>query len=258
MARYAAGRDHGARVVERAGYDLGATGAVTVGSPTAATDRLMPSDRELAVEGLGPREARPEALVPRFASVLAEGRDALFVVPDQGAIEGALSVLSAPYCVAAETDVGCRTFYDGPDRIPLANGRYALAEADEYVWREQDPEHPEREGRTGSDRKEVVLTGDGEVLATFGEVDALSCPPADAFPLSYGRGDDKAFHVYDRSGSELGRFGTVRAMREHGYEPVPMPLVPEHVFERGSLARSWAVVAEDSFAVHTRTGVRVV
>jgi hypothetical protein len=258
MVRYTAGRDHGARVVERAGYDLRTTDAVTVGSPTAVTDRLTPSDRDLAVEGLGPREVRPAALVPRLASILAEGRDALFVVPDEAARDEALEVLSAPYCVAAETDTRCRTFYNGPDRIPLADGRYALAEASEYVWNERDPDSSEFEGRTGSDRKDVVLTGDGERLATFHDVDALSCPPGDAFPLSYERGEDKAFHVHDRSGGELGRFGTVRAMREHGYEPVPMPLVPEHAFERGSLARSWAVVVEGSYVVDTAEGAREV
>lgn len=249
------GYDHGGAILDRAGYELGTADGRTVGDPTAATDRVTGTDRPVAVVRLDPDEVDPAALVPRFASTLADGHDALFVVPDDAAVAAAIDVLDDPYCVAAETETRCRTFYDGPDRIPLANGRYALAPAGELDWREREPPADPPDGRTGSDRKRVVLADGDEVLARFDDVDALACPPADAFPLAYGRGTDKTFHVYDRRGSELGRFGTVRAMREHDFEPVPMPLVPEHLFEDGSLVRSWAVVAEGGSAVHTAGGV---
>lgn len=250
--------DHGETVLERAGYELRREGGALVGHPHGATRRLTGTDRPVAVVTLDGDDTDPATLVPRFASVLAHGHDALFVVPDTDALAAAVEVLDAPYCLAAEDDDRCRTFYDGPDRVPLANGRYALAEAGDLVWRERDPPAADADDadRTGSDRKQVVLEDGDETLARFDDVDALGCPPADAFPLAYERGGDKAFHVYDRRGSELGRFGTIRAMRAHGYEPVPMPLVPEHVFEDGSLVGSWAVVVDGGTTVHTADGTR--
>lgn len=246
--------DHGEALLERAGYEIRATGGSMVGHPKPSTRRLTGTDRP--VEVVPARDTDPAALVPRYASVLADGHDALFVVPDADALAAAVDVLDAPYCLVAEDENRCRTFYAGPDRVPLANGHYALAPAGDHVWRERDPPEADDGDRTGSDRKQVVLEDDGEVLARFDDVDALACPPADAFPLSYTRGGDKAFHVHDRWGSELGRFGTIKAMREHGFEPVAMPLVPEHLFEDGSLVRSWAVVVDDEDTVHGADGSR--
>jgi hypothetical protein len=248
--------DHGTEILERAGYELRTASHAVVGDPHGGTRRLTGTDRPLAVVALDGRDTEPMALVPAFASVLAQGHDALFVVPDVDALAAAVEVLDAPYCVAAEDGDRCRTFYDGPDRVPLANGHYALAPAGDLVWRERDPPETEDGDRTGSDRKQVVLEDGTEVLARFDDVDALACPPADAFPLSYKRGGDKTFHVYDRWGSELGRFGTIKAMREHDFEPVAMPLVPEHLFDDGSLVTSWAVVAEGASTVHTADGTR--
>ncbi|WP_256299118.1 hypothetical protein [Haloarchaeobius salinus] len=245
---------HGSLILEGAGYDRRTEGHAVVGEPHGATRRLTGSDRPVEVVTLDDRETEPAALVPQFASVLAHGHDTLFVVPDVDALAAVVEVLDRPYCVAAEDEDRCRTFYDGPDRIPLANGHYALAPAGDLVWRERDPPEAEDGDRTGSDRKQVVLEDGTEVLARFDDVDALACPPADAFPLSYKRGGDKAFHVYDRWGSELGRFGTIKAMRGHGFEPVAMPLVPEHVFDDGSLVTSWAVVADGAGTVHTADG----
>lgn len=250
--------DHGKTVLERAGYEVRTEGGAVVGVPHGATRRLTGTDRPVEVVTVDARETEPAALVPRYASVLADGRDALFVVPDVDALAAGVEVLDAPYCLAAEDESRCRTFYDGPDRVPLANGRYALAPAGDLLWRERDPPETDDGDRTGSDRKQVVLEDGGEVLARFDDVDALSCPPADAFPLSYARGSDKAFHVYDRWGRELGRFGTIRAMREHDFEPVAMPLVPEHLFDGGSLVGTWAVVAEGTSTVHAADGTREV
>ncbi|WP_267642419.1 hypothetical protein [Haloarchaeobius amylolyticus] len=258
MVRYTAGNDHGAAVLSRAGYEMDAGDGPVVGRPTGDGPDLFRTDRPVVVEALAPENVDAKTLVPQFANALAGEQNVLFVVPDESKLGVALGILDRPYCVAAETDTRCRTFYNGPDRVPLANGRYALAQADEYVWRELDPDESELDGRTGSDRKEVVLTGDGETVALFTDVDGLSCPTPDAFPFSYGRGHDKQFHVHDRDGREVGRFTSIQAMRKHGYEPVPMPLVPEHLFERGSLAGSWAVVVEDSFRVHTGDGTHAV
>lgn len=250
--------DHGTAILDRARYELRAEGHAVVGEPHGATRRLTGTDRPVELVTLADRDTEPDALVPTFASVLAHGHDALFVVPDVDALAAVVAVLDAPYCVAAEEESRCRTFYDGPDRVPLANGHYALAPAGDLAWREVEPPEADDGDRTGSDRKQVVLEDGDEVLARFDDVDALSCPPADAFPLSYKRGGDKTFHVYDRWGSELGRFGTIRAMREHDFEPVAMPLVPEHVFEDGSLVASWAVVADDASTVHTAEGTQEV
>ncbi|WP_439025458.1 hypothetical protein [Haloarchaeobius sp. DT45] len=258
MVRYTAGNDHGAAVLSRAGYEVDADDGPPLATPTTVSTQFYRTDRPVVVESLAPEEVGAKTLVPRFANALAGDQNVLFVVPNESNVGAALHVLDRPYCVANETETRCRTFFNGPDRVPLSNGRYALARADEYVWREVDPRESELDGRTGSDRKEVVLTGDGETVALFTDVDGLSCPSPSAFPFSYGRGHDKQFHVHDRDGREVGRFGTIRAMREQGYEPVPMPLVPEHLFERGSLAGSWAVVAEDSFRVHTTDGSHTV
>jgi hypothetical protein len=246
--------DHGETVLERAGYEVRAADGALVGIPHGATRRLTGTNRPLAVVALDDRDTDPAVLVPQLASVLARGHDALFVVPDVDALASVVRVFDAPYCVAAEDEDRCRTFYDGPDRVPLANGHYALAPAGDPVWRERDPSEVDDGDRTGSDRKQVVLEDGTEVLARFDDVEALACPPADAFPLSYKRGSDKAFHVYDRWGSELGRFGTVKAMREHDFEPVAMPLVPEHVFDDGSLVTSWAVVVDGATTVHDADG----
>lgn len=246
--------DHGTVILERAGYELQTAGHAVVGEPHGATRRLTGTGRSVEVVTLDDGDTDPAALVPQFASVLAHGYDALFVVPDVDALAAVVEVLDKPYCVAVEDENRCRTFYDGPDRVPLANGHYALAPAGDLVWHEVEPPAADDGDRTGSDRKQVVLEDGDEVLARFDDVDALACPPADAFPLSYKREGDKAFHVYDRWGSELGRFGTIKAMREHGFEPVSMPLVPEHVFDDGSLVTSWAVVVEDASTVHTADG----
>jgi hypothetical protein len=256
MVRYTAGREHGEHVCERAGYEVTFDGSTTLATPTVETDGFFQDDRSVVVESLAPEAVTPDTLVPRYANALANGHAVLFVVPDAPAVEQATAVLDTPYCVAEETESRCRTFYNGPDRIPLSDGRYALARANEYVWKEVDPDDPELEGRTGSDRKDLLLEGDGELVTVFDSVDGLACPSPDAFPFTYGRTDDKQFHVYGRDGTEIGRFGSVRAMREQGYQPIPMPLVPEHVFERGPLSRSWAVCAEDSFTVHTADGTR--
>ncbi|MFC4407201.1 hypothetical protein [Haloarchaeobius iranensis] len=246
--------DHGEAVLERAGYELRTASHAVVGDPRGGTRRLTGTDRPLAVVALDDPQVEPAALVPEFASVLAHGHDALFVVPDVDALAAVVEVLDRPYCVAAEDEDRCRTFYDGPDRVPLANGHYALAPAGDLVWRERDPPEADDGDRTGSDRKQVVLEDGDEILARFDDVDALACPSADAFPLSYKRGGDKTFHVYDRWGSELGRFGTIKAMRQHDFEPVAMPLVPEHSFDDGSLVTSWAVVVEGASTVHTADG----
>ncbi|WP_435335415.1 hypothetical protein [Haloarchaeobius sp. TZWWS8] len=254
MVRYASGREHGAAVLRRAGYEVRADDGPPVGSASGETTGLCRMDGPVVAQALAPGMVTAETIVPLLANGVEDGRATLFVVPTETDVGSALHVLDRPYCVAREDGDRCRTFFNGPDRVQLDDGRYALGRASEYVWREVQPGEAELEGRTGSDRKEVELVGDGEALALFADVDALSCPSASAFPYSYGRDADKQFHVRRRDGTEVGRFSGVRAMRENGFTPIPMPLVPEQVFRSGSLAGSWAVVAEDSFTVHTVDG----
>jgi hypothetical protein len=91
----------------------------------------------------------------------------------------------------------------------------------------------------------VLRAGNGPV-AVLGGVDALDRPPADRFPFSYARGGEKRIRVRNSAGEPVHSAGGVRALGEAGFEPVPMPLVPEHVFaDPARAARSWTVLPAD-------------
>jgi hypothetical protein len=283
-------RRRGVDACERLGYtvdrpDRGPP-AVGVAGPDA---RPLPGGRRpdrIAVEPLDSASVTPTMLISRLWNDRANGRAALFVVPE-AALESALSVLSPPAFVRARTDAGHRTFYDGPDRVPLAEGGYAAVRTDarRLAWVEEPATGPldaagpgpaaggdasgarEARSRNGpsdaeGDGPRLVLQDGDAVLAVLDGVDALSCPPADRFPYAYRRGEDKRFHVTDRDGREVGVYDSVTAMRANAYHPVAMPLVPEHVFadvsERPSLRRSWVLVGVDDEGrtgqVHTADG----
>ncbi|WP_224268909.1 hypothetical protein [Haloprofundus salinisoli] len=235
----------------------------------------------IAIEPLEIDEVTPTTVLSKHADNRERGRKTLFVVPpadrsrlvatthepssatslvDETLAATVAELLSEP--VGVETDGSEREFYNGPDRIALASGGgsdggYALcavARPDTRLrWREElggGPSRDENETRT-------VLRADGDVVAAVGEPDDLRCPPASVFPYSYRRGADKRMHVRDPEGVVVGSFDGVTDMREAGFEPIPMPLVPEHLFD-ASLSGTWAVAvaAATTDRLYTSNGVQ--
>ncbi|WP_224449607.1 hypothetical protein [Haloprofundus salilacus] len=186
-----------------------------------------------------------------------------------------VELLSDP--AGVRTDGGEREFHNGPDRIALASdtdadnelsrrgesgpelsgGGYALcavARPDtQLTWREELGGGPSRD----ESETRVVLRADGEVVTAVDDCDELRCPLPTVFPYSYRRGSDKRMHVRDPEGVVVGSFDGVRDMREAGFEPIPMPLVPEQLFE-GSVDETWAVVvaAATTDRLYTSDGAR--
>ncbi|SFL51714.1 hypothetical protein SAMN04487950_4101 [Halogranum rubrum] len=221
-------------------------------STSAPTPLFGDVDDPIALEPLDSSDVDPTIVISRLWNNSTNGRRSLFVVPGSDAdvlAETVAGLLSAPACVASEDDDGCRTFYNGPDRIALAGGGYALHKSidAEFRWFETVGEDGEEstEARSGSDRKHLVLADGDETVAVFDDVDGLGCPPASAFRYSYRRdARDKCFHVTDASGREVGVFTDVRSLRAAAYEPIPMPFVPEHLFD-ASVRSLWGVLAVD-------------
>ena len=237
---------------------------------TTSEDRTTPSSRTaddgetvpffggeqgpgpIAVEPLSASDVEPATVISRLWNNSNNGRRSLFVVPggDADALAGTVvGLLTSPACVADETDDGCRTFYNGPDRIKLAGGGYALHKAvdPDFQWFERPVEGDDADaGRAGTDSRQVVLADDDAEVAVLDGVDGLGCPPASTFPYSYQRNPrDKCFHVTDRSGHEVGVFTDIRSMRAAAYEPIPMPFVPEHLFD-ASVRSLWGVLVDDA------------
>lgn len=267
-------------VCERSGYwierpDRGWLPDAIATAPTGATSGSTAeplfgdTDAPIAVEPLEATDVEPTTVISRLWDNSDDGRRTLFVVPGGEAdalAETVSGLLSEPACVAAEDDDGCRTFYNGPDRIALTGGGYALHKTTdpEFRWFEElgddgrggeisgqartesDSKRTGSDGkRTGSDDKRVVLADGDEEVAVFDDVDGLGCPPASAFPYAYRRNPrDKCFHVTDASGREVGVFTDVRSLRAAAYEPVPMPFVPEHLFD-APVRSHWGVLAVD-------------
>jgi hypothetical protein len=209
----------------------------------------------IAIEPLEAGDIDPTTVISRLWNNSRNDRRSLFVVPggDADALaQTVVRLLAAPACVASEDDDGCRTFYNGPDRIALAGGGYALHKSTDpdFCWFEEVDEGGDGvtetdSTRTGSDGTRLVLADGDDEVAVFDDVDGLGCPPASSFPYSYRRNPrDKCFHVTDAAGREVGVFTDVRSMRAAAYEPVPMPFVPEHLFDSGVRTR-WGVLAVD-------------
>ena len=220
--------------------------------PTPETEPFG-ADRPVAVEPVPAADVTVTTLVSRLWDDFDRGREALFVVPE-AAVPGALEVLRDPPFLASESADGDRTFYLGPDRVPLADGGYALARpAGEYRWVEEPAAAVERAGgAVDGEESRLVLRAGGGPVAVLDGVDALDCPPADRFPFSYARGDEGRIGVRSHDGSSVGAVDGVRALRDDGFEPVPMPLVPEHVFDDPTAAAaSWtlASVGSDGLAL---------
>jgi hypothetical protein len=244
--------ERGAALCERRGFAV--RRPADRGEPDAVAD---PGPDAVPLTGGGPRpvaveplplpggDAGPTAVCSRLWHNAAGDRVTLFVVPDEGVGESVQEVLRPPPLVAAQSGGGARTFYHGPDRVPLREGGYAAVRTTaDLTWAEEPATGPVG-GGDDADRMRLCLHTGGEVVVALDGVDALDCPPRSAVPYVYRRGEDRRFHV-ERDGREVGVYDSVAAMRADAYVPVPMPLVPEHVLPgRSSLARDWALLWPD-------------
>jgi hypothetical protein len=250
----------GRAACERRGYEVTDPGRPwlppCVGEPTPDTTPFVAGSTasNVAIEPLAPDEVTPTMLVSRLRNNRGNDRFSLFVVDDEATARAVRRVLHDPPLVASEDAHGARVFYNGPDRVPLSDGGYAAvrtdSSADALVWCEHG---------TGDDRSLQLVdrgrdsTGpsrsargvDGVVVAHLDGVDALACPDESTFPYAYARDpEDKRFHVRTGGGDSVGRYDGVAAMRANAYVPVPMPLVPEHVFSGvASVRDEWGVLA---------------
>ena len=247
MLFYPSVRDHGVALCERAGYDVtvrdDSRGPPAFATPTddaiGLVDRANP--QPVAIEPLTEADVGPSGLVPRFVDAVQEDRDCLFVVPSTEEMGTTLTqvvatVLGDPACLAADGPDG-RQFYNGPDRVPLSDGTYACARApaDDLQWREV---------RVDGGRPRLELGVGTEVVAVLEHVDSLADAGRHAFQHAYRRADDGQFEVTE--GDEVvARFPGPTAMRRGGYTPVPMPIVPEHLFPEGADTTRWAVCQPD-------------
>jgi hypothetical protein len=238
----------GRATCERRGYEVTIPDQpwlpTALANPGSDTDPFVPqaTNTVVAIESLEPTEVTPTMVLSRLKNNAGHDRFSLFVVENAEAARDVRAVLSDPPLVAAEDEYGRRTFYNGPDRIPLAGGGYAAIRTDtspdDLVWRE-----------TGeSDDHSLQLVDDGTVVTVLDSVADLGCPLAEAFPYSYRRDrDDKRFRVETRDGRVIGVYDGVADMRANAYVPLPMPLVPEHVFDGvASVRNEWAVLIADA------------
>ncbi|MGB9952600.1 hypothetical protein ACOZ4F_09375 [Haloarcula marismortui] len=258
MLIYPSVRDHGVSLCERAGYDV-AVRDDSGGPPALATpnddavglvDATDP--RPVAIEPLTEANVGPDGLIPRFVDAVREGRDCLFVVPSTEAMGTTLTqmvatILGEPACLAADGPDG-RQFYNGPDRVPLSDGTYACARApaSDLQWREV---------RVDQGRPRLELGVGTEVIAVLEHVDSLAEAGRHAFQHAYRRANNGQFEV-TAGGDVIERFPGPTAMRRGGYPPVPMPLVPEHLFPENADSSRWAVCQPDGGTdVLTATGL---
>jgi hypothetical protein len=228
----------GRAACERHGYQVTAPGRPwlppRLADPTSdATPPVVESTTSrLAIEPLVGDELTPTMLVSRLRNNRGNGRFTLFVVGSEAAAWEAHRVLRDPPLVANEDDHGRRTFYNGPDRVPLAGGGYAAVRTDSdpeaLVWRE-DGDGDERslllvdrgDGRRATGQAAGRSPDSAEtVVAHLDGVADLACPDAAVFPYSYARDpDDKRFRVRSRDGRTVGVYDAVAAMRANAYVP---------------------------------------
>jgi hypothetical protein len=197
---------------------------------------------DLAVEA--PAAPDPLGVVTAVADARRHDRRVLFSVDEAGA--RTVREVLAPPVGARETDDG-RAFYPVEDRIRLAEDGFAMVAVDSlrptFEWYEEPVEEADAPaGRTGTDRRRLVLDVDGRPTVVLDAVEALACPPAEAFPLRYERGDDGRFRVHEGD-RVVGLFSGVAAMRDRGLEPVPEPLIPEFHLD-ASPTGDWLVAVD--------------
>jgi hypothetical protein len=233
--------DDGVRYVRSRGFDV--TRSTDRGEPDAVAtprtgarlaDALPAADRPLAIEPL--EDADPTTVLERVAGAARDGRRCLFVAVPTVA-DAVHDVLTDPPFVRRATG-GHREFYLGHDRVRLDGGGLA-------AWRSYRPDYRWEEVPVGGDAVRLVCYDGEEVVARLDAVDALSCPPADAFPYTYRRAADKRLHVTDTTGQLLGVYASYRGMRRAGFDPIPAPLVPEHVLGDVDASDAWAIAVDD-------------
>ena len=219
-------------------------------------------DEPFGVEPLTVDDITPTTVVSRLGHAIERDRRALFVVASDEIAESVRSVLEDPPLILDERD-GRRTFYAGPDRIPVDTtalrvdtGGYACVRVDDvdgissdptFRWRETDTPVGPVSAVSGVDAAAVDADGApavprlvceaGErVIAVLAGVESLRTPPAAAFPYFYRRDpSDKRFRVRrGDDGTVVESVGGFAAMHAAGFVPIPMPLVPEHVLATGS------------------------
>lgn len=244
---------------------------ISVDEPQSAAVRSVETHagEPLAIEPITPDDATPTVIASRLAHALDRDRRALFVVDDAETAATVESLLAAPALLVGESDRGHRTFHAGPDRIPVTGGGYACVRYEglgdpAFVWRESDT--PVGPVPTGADvdaaavddsgrplAPRLLCEVDGRVVAVLAGVESLRVPPGSAFPYAYKRDPtDKQFRVRrGGDGAVVETVGGFAAMREAGYVPIPMPLVPEHVLGRDesrSLDSAWGILRIDALS----------
>lgn len=175
-------------------------------------------------------DASPLSIVSVVANAAHDGNVPVLLT-DEHTRAAAESVLADPFLLSG-TDGG-RRFRAVEDRIRLTNDRYAcVASYGPMRWSEADDET--------TDSPSLTLDVGGDPAAVLDSVDRLACPGPSptAFRCSYARGDDGRFRVFEND-RRVARYTSITAMREGGFRPVPLPLVPEHhVRVNGALARA--------------------
>ena len=228
------------------------------GSPSVST--LLSSGRAVAIESI--RDPEPTLVLSRLWNDRNNDRAALFVAPDAETAELIETLLTPPVGVRSADEEG-RTFYAGPDRVALQEGGYAAVPAGTTLeWREStsvrepaglavesgddagvDADGPAPASASAS-KPWLDLLADGEVVVRLDGVDALGCPTRAQFPYAYQRDRDKQMRVVDFAGRPVQRYTGIGAMRDGGFQPVPAPLVPEHMFD-GAVDGWWAVLVAE-------------
>lgn len=209
----------------------------------------------VGVEPVPTADADPTFVLSRLSNDASNGRVTLFVVDDDAGARACADVLESPPFVREEDELGRRTFYEGPGRVALDDGRFALHRSDDpnLRWTEEGTDDETllvlrdsgREGGSadGGDADDGRGGEGDEVVAVLPNVDALRAPDAGAFRYSYAREADKRIRVRTADGREAGAYSGFAALRRDAYVPVPMPLVPEHLFEGAESARrEWAIL----------------
>ncbi|WP_345782758.1 hypothetical protein [Halobaculum litoreum] len=217
--------DAGADAMRERGYDVSYpdSGAEppAVAVPGDGADAPFGDPVETALDPLA--DADPTTVLSRLWTNRNHDRATLFVVDDRATADAVADLLAPPLGVVSADEQGRRVFFDGPDRVPLAEGGYAAVPAGDAVeWRESG------EGETF---RLELRADDGTVLGALDGVGALDCPPRATFPYGYERDADKRIRVFDFRGRPVETFPGVKAMRAGGFAPVAAPLVPEHMLD---------------------------
>lgn len=187
-------------------------------------------------------DARPLTVVSAIANATQHERVPVLVA-DKYDHKDVAEIVSKPFLLAEQREE--RRFFSVEDRIMLTDGTFAcVGSSGQIQWREVTDRGP-------VESPAVALLVGGERVAVIESVDELRCPgpePA-TFRYRYTREEDGEFAVYE-GGACLGRYPGVTGMRENGYRPLPLPLVPEHhIRQSARLARAGLLASVTHSAV---------